>query len=317
MDFTGSASANYFNCVYGDYNGSYLDCLHALDRNITSGYIPGQCLSVSGCYTFFPLQGSSMPTWMNAGLASYHGMTLSLRRALSNGISFDFNYTWSHAIDLGSAAESGAGKQGASIQNIFNVREFRGSSDFDMRHNISANFLYELPVGKGRRFLTNIPTWADYAIGGWQLSSVIRYRAGLPTTVAGDLAYNANYWLSSLAILTAPLHNTGVQIDANGNPSIFGNASAASNFADELPGHSGTRAAVRLAPFFNTDLTLAKTFRLPWEGHRLQFRAEAFNAFNNVNFYNPSLSLTAPSTFGEFQSVTDPRTMQFALRYEF
>ena len=64
ITFQGSASANYFQCVYGDYNGSYLDCLHALDRNTTSSYIPGECLTVTGCYTFFPIQGSSMPTWM-------------------------------------------------------------------------------------------------------------------------------------------------------------------------------------------------------------------------------------------------------------
>ena len=313
----GSASANYFNCVYGDYNSSFLDCLHAVDRNMTSGYVSGQCLSVAGCYTFFPLQGSSMPTWMNAGTAAYHSLTLSLRRAYSNGLAFDFNYTWAHSIDLGSAAESGAGKQGASIQNIFNIKEFRGSSDFDIRHNISANFLYELPIGKDKKFFAGAPRWLDTVIGGWQVSSVIRYRTGLPTAVAGDLAYNANYWLSSLAIVTQPIHGSGVQIDKNGNPSIFGTTDVANSFADELPGHSGTRAAVRLAPLFNTDLTLAKTFRLPWEGQHLQFRAEAFNAFNNVNFYNPSLSLTAPSTFGEFQSVSDPRTMQFALRYEF
>jgi hypothetical protein len=116
--------------------------------------------------------------------------------------------------------------------------------------------------------------------------------------------------------MTAPV-KTGVQIDQNGNPSIFANTDASNNFADELPGHSGSRAPIRLAPFFNTDLTVAKTFRLPWEGQRLQFRAEAFNVFNNVNFFNPSLALSTPLTFGEFQSVTDPRTMQFALRYEF
>jgi hypothetical protein len=254
---------------------------------------------------------------MNAGTAAYHSLTLSLRRSYSNGLAFDFNYTWAHSIDLGSAAESGAGKQGASIQNIFNVKEFRGSSDFDIRHNISAYFLYELPIGKDKKFFAGAPRWLDTVIGGWQVSSVIRYRTGLPTAAAGDLAYNANYWLSSLAIVTQPIHGSGVQIDKNGNPSIFGTTDVANSFADELPGHSGTRAAVRLAPLFNTDLTVAKTFRLPWEGQRLQFRAEAFNAFNNVNFYNPSLSLTAPSTFGEFQSVSDPRTMQFALRYEF
>ena len=315
-DFPGSASANYFACVYGDYNGSFLDCLHALDRNTTSSYAPGKCLSATGCYTFFPLQGSSMPTWMNAGVAQFHGLTLSLRRAYSSGFSFDFNYTLSHSIDLGSAAESGAGQQGAAIQNIFNIKEFRGSSDFDIRHNISANFLFELPVGRNKLLFSKAPRWVDQIIGGWQVSSVMRYRTGLPTAVAGDLAYNANYWLSSLAIVTQPV-KTGVRIDTNGIPSIFGSTDAANSFADELPGHSGTRAAVRLAPLFNSDITLAKTFKLPIEGQRVQFRAEAFNAFNNVNFTNPSLTLTSPLTFGEFQGVMPARTMQFALRYEF
>ena len=68
---------------------------------------------------------------------------------------------------------------------------------------------------------------------------------------------------------------------------------------------------------FNTDMNVTKVFKLPWEGQRIQFRAEAFNVFNSVNFTNPSLSLTAPGTFGEFQGVMDPRVMQFALRYEF
>jgi hypothetical protein len=316
VDFTGSASANYFNCVYNDYGGSFLDCLHAVDRNTTSSYVNGKCLSVYGCYTFFPLQGSSMPTWMNAGTAAFHSLTFSLRRSFSRGFSFDFNYAWSHSIDLGSAAESGAGPQGAAIQNIFNTKEFRGSSDFDIRHNISANFLYELPVGKNKMLFSSAPGWVNQIVGGWQVSSVIRYRSALPTTVAGDLAYNANYWLNSLAVMNNPV-KTGVQIDQNGIPSIFANTSASSSFEDELPGHSGTRAALRLAPFFNTDLTLAKSFKLPWEGQRVQFRAEAFNAFNNVNFTNPSLSLLAPLTFGEFQSVMPARTMQFALRYEF
>jgi hypothetical protein len=316
VDIPGSASANYFMCVYNDYNSSYLDCLHAVDRNTTSGYVNGQCLSVTGCYTFFPRQGSSMPTWMSVGRAVYNSLSVSLRRAYSNGFSFDFNYTWAHSIDLGSAAESGAGQQGAAIQNIYNISEFRGSSDFDIRHNITADFLYELPFGKGKTLFRNAPGWLDQVIGGWHVSSVIRYRTGLPTAVGGDLAYNANYWLSSLAIITSPV-KSGVQIDQNGNPSIFGNTSAANSFEDELPGHSGTRAAVRLAPMFNTDLTIAKNFKLPGEGHRLQFRAEAFNLFNNVNFTNPSLSLISPLTFGEFQNVMDPRTMQFALRLEF
>src|SRR5215471_13757119 len=170
LDFPGSASANYFSCVYNDYNGSFLDCLHAVDRNTTSSYVNGKCLSVYGCYTFFPLQGSSMPVWMNAGTAAFHALTVSLRRRLSSGLLFDLNYTWSHAIDTGSAAESGAGEQGAAIQNIFNPGEFRGSSDFDMRHNSTGDIHYELPFGRNKALLHSVPGWVNQIIGGWKLS---------------------------------------------------------------------------------------------------------------------------------------------------
>jgi hypothetical protein len=67
----------------------------------------------------------------------------------------------------------------------------------------------------------------------------------------------------------------------------------------------------------NFDIGVAKSFALPWEGHSIQFRAEAYNAFNNVNFIQPSLSLQNPTQFGEYQNTMPPREMQFALRYEF
>src|SRR5437867_8760132 len=110
-----------------------------------------------------------MPTWMNAGQAAFHGMTLSVRRAFRNGVAFDLNYTWSHSIDNGSSAESGSGKQGAAIQNIFDVNEFRGDSDFDIRHNLSANYLFELPVGRNKALLSNAPSWLNQIVGGWQI----------------------------------------------------------------------------------------------------------------------------------------------------
>jgi hypothetical protein len=161
------------------------------------------------------------------------------------------------------------------------------------------------------------PGWVNQIIGGWQISGLSRWHTGAPSTVAGNLAYNANYWLSSLAIMTRPVASGGVHIDQNGNPSMFTTTDTANAFADELPGHSGTKAAVRLAGMFNTDMTLSKVIKLPREGQKIQFRAEAFNVFNNVNFTNPSLALTSPATFGEYQGVMEPRVMQFAIRYEF
>jgi hypothetical protein len=314
--FPGSASANYFYSVYGVFGSSFLDSLHAADR-ISGEYIPGKCLSVPGCYTFFAQQGSTLPMWMNAGEADFHGLTVSVRRRYANGLQFDFNYTLSHSIDNGSAAESGAGEEGAAIQDIYNLSAFRGSSDFDIRDNFNANLLYALPVGKGKAFLKNAPVWLDEAVGGWQVSTIVRYSTPLPSAVQGDLAYNTNYWLSSLAVVNTPTSSGGVHIDENGIPSIFSNTSVSNNFQDQPPEGAGTRAAVRLAPIFNVDISVSKSFRLPWEGHKLVFRAEAFNAFNHANFTNPSLSLESPQTFGEFQGTLPPRSMQFALRYEY
>ena len=82
-----------------------------------------------------------------------------------------------------------------------------------------------------------------------------------------------------------------------------------------LPGQVGSRGSVRLAPDYNTDLSLTK-YPLPGN-HRLQFRAEAFNAFNNVNFTKVSLDAASPNSFGVFTEAAAARVMQFALRYEF
>lgn len=315
--FPGSASANYFYGIYGIYGGSYLDILHSVDR--IPGYYGtpnGTCATRTGCFTFFSIQGSSMPTWMNAGQSDYNSGTLTIRRAFSRGFSFDFNYTLSHSIDNASAAEGGAGQSGAVIQNIFDEKEFRGSSDFDIRHQINANFIYELPFGKNKPFASTIPSWANQIIGGWQLQSIVRWNTGLPSIIQGDYVWNTNYWQNSLAIATSKT-SSGVQYDSAGNPSLFASTDAANNYADAFPGQTGTRAIIRLANFFNCDLAASKTFNMPWEGHKVIFRAEAFNVFNNVNFNQPSLALYSPDTFGEFTNTAPPRVMQFALRYEF
>jgi hypothetical protein len=110
----------------------------------------------------------------------------------------------------------------------------------------------------------------------------------------------------------------GVGYNQAGNPSLFRATNAAANaFMGQYPGSTGTRSILRMAPMSNFDLSLGKYFSLPFEGHRVQVRAEAFNAFNNVNFTTASLSLANPTTFGQFTGVMAPRVIQFALRYEF
>lgn len=313
----GNATANYFNALYAQNDGSDLDALNQMDRERSTQF--PNCISALGCNTFFPLQNAGNRTWMNVGNSSFHGGTLAIRRALSAGFSFDFNYTLSHSLDLSSAPESGAGNGGATVQDSFNAKAFRGSSDFDARHQININGLYQLPFGKNKKFLSGVNGIVNNIVGGWEVSGLMRYRSGLPTTIANGGYYPTNYLNSSIAQIkpggSAP--ESGVGYDQRGVPSIYRNTSAVNNYIGQYPGSTGTRAILRLAGMKNFDFNLAKRFFLPFEGHSLQFRLEAFNAFNTVNFFNPSLSLTSPATFGQFQSAMTPRVVQVALRYEF
>jgi Carboxypeptidase regulatory-like domain/TonB dependent receptor len=325
----GSASANYFYGIYGINGGSDLDNLHALDR----AGAPNGCLTVTGCYTFFAPQGSSDPTWTNAAKAAYHGLAVSFRHTLSHGLAFDLNYTWSHSFDNVSSPSDNSGQFGGDIQNAFMPNQSRASSDFDIRHQFNADILYRLPFGNGQRFLGSAHGWINQVVGGWQLSSLIRLQSGLPTIIQGDEVFPTNYWESSIAVANGAAPKTGVYSDENGSPNLFSSVSALNSYQDEWPGQSGTRAIVRLPGLKNVDLSVSKDFHLPWEGHVLQFRAEAYNAFNFVNFnYGASntsstnqystttinnLSLTSPSTFGEFTSTTEPRVLQLSLHYNF
>jgi hypothetical protein len=106
-----------------------------------------------------------------------------LRRSFSRGLSFDFNIRFHTPLAVRPGAEGTAGIDGTAIQNIFNPAQFRGSSDFDIRHLVNANVVYELPLGKNKPFLSGVASWVDQIIGGWQVSSIMRFASGLPTVI--------------------------------------------------------------------------------------------------------------------------------------
>ncbi len=313
---TGSASANFFYDVYNSYSGSYLDGLNDMDRIRQAN---GGCISVFGCNTFFPLQNSGLLAYTGAGKSAYHAATIVLRRAVTRGWGFDFNYTFGHSLDNGSASETSGG---AALQDAFNPNAYRGPSDFDSRHTVVADFVLELPVGHGKALLSHIPKALDYVIGGWQVTGLTSFRTGTPITISVSGVYNTNYEYSSFAILNpgTAMPSNGLTVDQYGIPSLFSNTSAVNSFVASYPGTVGTRGILRGPNFVNTDMALSKYFRLPKEGHRIQLRAEAFNAFNRVNFGNPSPSIASPTTFGEitgYATGAAARVMQFAGRYEF
>ena len=314
--FPGSASANYYDLVWRQMSGSDADAVHTIDR-VRSAQFPN-CIIKTGCYTLYPQQSSALSMWTNAGRADYHAGTFTLRKPLSRGFAYDVNYTLGVSKDNGGAPDSGAGSGGGIMLNPYDLDTYYGYSDADSRHLLNLNMLAELPFGRGKAFLGNAGGLTDALVGGWQLTGIFRYRSGLPTSVLYGGLWPTNFGFSTTAYPTGDFDATPeIVINNAGNPGLFEDPrAAAANWQPMKPGEIGPRAAMRMPARYNTDLALTKRVRFR-AGHNLQFRAEAFNAFNNVIWTNVSLDANNPARFGEFTATAEPRVMQFAVRYEF
>jgi hypothetical protein len=312
--FQGSASANYYDLLYNQVGGSDSDAANIVDRTASAQF--PNCIIKTGCWTLFATQSSGTSMWTNAGYSNFNGGTFSLRRPFRQGFSFDVNYTLSHSQDNGVAPEAGGGVGSSIMLDPYHYGGYYGDSDWDVRHNLNANVLVELPFGHGKRFGQNASGFLDALAGGWQLSSIFRYRSGLPSSVAYTGIWVTNWSFSGLAFPKGPYSATQ-QINDKGNPALFPTtASSAANWESQFPGDVGPRAVVRLDSYKNADLALTKSFRLIGD-HRIEVRAEAFNAFNWVNFTNIALDANSPNSFGQFTQAAPARVLQFALRYQF
>jgi len=273
---------------------------------------------------FLNNQFSSLYAWSSVGNAGYNAFQASLRKQLSAGIQFDFNYTFSKSIDITSTATRvgyNGGLSGSSLPNAFAPGQYRGVSDFDTTHQINANWIAELPFGKGRRFGHNSGSVLDAFIGDWQVSGLARWTSGFPVSVDNGQSWPTDWNYQGLAqMLTKPA--TGVFTQPNGTINMFSDPVSvrANDFTHPFPGQSGSRNIMRGPGFASWDMGLSKRWKLPLEGHTLQFRGEVFNVANlkRFNIQSNAPSLTQTQSFGDYTGLlTQPRVMQFALRYEF
>ncbi|MCI0665903.1 MAG: hypothetical protein L0220_33015, partial [Acidobacteria bacterium] len=257
----------------------------------------------------------------NFGSSSYNGMLVSLRKRFSRGFEFDFNYSLSHSIDNQSSIVNTV--FGGLICDLRNLRVCRGNSDFDIRHLANAQWIYELPFGRGKFLGGNAPGWLNAIIGGWQVSGIFNYRSGLAfSTTTGS--FPVGFVFNSPAALGSG--NSGAlkaQINDSGDIIQFFADQDAALDALRFPNHGeiGSRNFLRGPSFWNVDTAVLKNFRLPFsERSRMQFRWESFNAFNHNTFSLPAgagLNIASPS-FGQITtSAFAAREMQFALRLEF
>jgi hypothetical protein len=266
-------------------------------------------------------------TWLNWGASNYHSLQITLRRSVGSAL-FGVNYVLSKSIDNGSAAENGDvinpsdGGFGNMIPNAFMPGAHRAVSDFDLRHNFNAHGVFDLPFGHGRAFGKSASGALEQLIGGWRLTGVWRWRSGLP--LSPSLINNATSAGTSPATVIGELKSDVTSVAPDGLPNLFSDPAAArSQTTFTRPGGAGSRNAFRGPAYFVVDLGLHKQFRLPWsERQRLEFRWQAFNAFNNVNFSTVGIELRATqASFGRITATAGPRggarEMEFALRYTF
>jgi hypothetical protein len=315
------AMYDMFSCFAGNETTALfiadLDCLPACAQ------LPGQ--SSMQPFAFFDDQFSSLYAWRSIGNSAYNGLQLTLRKAMSSGLQFDFNYTFSKSMDIGSNAERinefEGGGFASQVINSWSPGQLRAVSDFDTKHQINSNWVYELPFGRGRHFGSGMNKMANAVIGGWGLSGIFHWTSGLPFTMGSGAGWSTNWQLQGQAVQTGPTGKIGTFRDPSGNPNMFQNPTEAIGaFRFPYPGESGQRNNFRGPGYFEIDDGLWKTWNIS-ESKLVKFSWEMFNVTNSVRFDAAQSATQFNLTFGNFgaydQTLSKPRVMQFSLRFEF
>lgn len=332
--------------LYSCFVGNETSALYGVD--VPGGYgswessYPGGCFPAcatingkqSNGYAFFDPQWSSLFGWRSIGNSSYNGLQVSLRKRMSNGLNMDFNYTFSKSLDVGSNAERINEFEGfgfaSQIINAWSPKQLRGLSDFNNAHQINANWVYELPIGRGKHFGSGMGGVLNAFLGGWDISGLWRWSSGFPFTVAPGLGFwGTNWQLTSADVMTGPAPKTGTYVVSTGpgnpaSPNVFQDpAKAITAFRNAYPGESGQRNNLIGPGTFSIDASLGKTWNIT-EDKKIDFRWETFNVTNTPTFDVGQMQFVGNNTtangatFGEFTNTLNlPRLMEFALRFSF
>lgn len=256
----------------------------------------------------------------------YHGLQATWEKRYSHGLSFQTSYTWSKSIDTTSEASNlGSSASAGGDSNILgnDSRVSRGLSHFDTRHRLTTFATYRLPFFSTSRGLFDGNGLKPGAfLGGWTVSAVLKLASGTPFSVVnsggfGDLNFDG--FTETRPVLT-DLSLLGGNFDM---PSGTTPLIPASAFRAPTVGDFGCCLLGRNTFFGdgvkNVDLGVYRTFTMPWESHRLLFRADLFNALNHVQYAFPVGDL-ANASFGRIISTANlysPRVVQFSLRYQY
>ncbi len=254
----------------------------------------------------FPAYGGSFSFDENVGNSSYNALQVKLQKTLSFGLNFMASYTWSKSLDIQSEGQSG------SIENIYNLRQDWGPSDFNRTQMFVLSGVYQLPFGKGKTYLGNSNRLVNALLGGWNVGWILTMNSGQPFSVGsgGDPA-NVGGGSERAQVVGDP--NTGF----NQNIQEWFNTGAFVIPTAYTFGNEGRNNMTGPA-FKNLDFNAMKNFSLT-ERFTLQFRSEFFDLLNHPSFGLPDGTVT-DSAFGVINSTANPnsnREIQFSLKLLF
>jgi len=276
--------------------------------------------ALAGLYAVGSLGGPLFPGFANLtapGLGSflmesnsesnYNSLQVTVNKRLSKGLQMLLSYTYSHSLD----DYSGSNVSDISLipGNMVNEQNY-GSSDFDRRHRFVASYVYNLPeVYRGGS------AFGRKLLNSWSVSGIVTLQSGTPFSIYGqDSAFEATR--ADMAASGEPLSDaikSGPVIDrlnAYFNTAAFVQPTAFGDF-----GQLGRNIIVGPKQI-NTDFAIMKFIPVTERQH-VEFRAEFFNLFNNVNWDNP-INIVSSANFGQIvDTTTGPRVIQFALKYQF
>lgn len=261
--------------------------------------------------------------------ASYNAAFATVNKRFSNGLQFGIAYTFSRLLSdndesLGVGAITAGSPQ--VPQDFFNVQAEKSLSVFDRKHRLVANFIYEIPTFSSQFFKQGI---GRQIFGGWELSGIVTRQSGQPFTIltgvdtngngsaGGDRPnFNPNGILrldpvtGSFRTFSIPLDGTGIVVA----PFITGFGVVGNSLGNGSLGKNTFRAP----GFYNTDLSVQKIFLMPWgeTPHKLIFRGDFLNAFNQDNYGRPTVNMNSPD-FGRNLNNWGNRTITLALKYSF
>jgi hypothetical protein len=308
--------------AFNKYAAACPDCtgaLQAIDQNCNPS------CSIFGPYAMFNKQYSALSAWSSVGKGNYHSLQWTARKRFSDGLLFDFNFTYGRSLDLASSAES-AGSFSGLIQNAWEPHQMWAVSSYDSTFIANMYAVWQLPVGRKRHFLNNASRPVDAILGGWELTPTIQRASGTPVSVGNGRSWPTDWNITPNAmpwgtpVDTAPTKNAPA-VAGTAGPNLFPDPNKAlALYTFDLPGQSGERNVLRNMGPFGFNLGVNKSFRLFTRhdrDHVLQFRWETFNVTNTPRFGGLSLDLGNAGTFGKYSSTSGTRQMQFSLRYAF